>query len=132
MKPIPPSIPAPRILLHFKSLGNVQIPKLTARNENNQIPNGFPTTRPNIIPIVFGWFNPSCQSELMAIHVLAMANNGRIKNATGLCKKCCNRYEDVFLPPFPNGITKANNTPVIVACTPEFSMKYHIAAPPIK
>ena len=54
VNPIPPSIPAPTILLHFKSRGNEHIPKLTAANENNQIPKGLPTTRPNIIPIVFG------------------------------------------------------------------------------
>jgi hypothetical protein len=42
VNPIPPSIPAPRILLHLRSLGNVQIPKVTATKENNQIPSGFP------------------------------------------------------------------------------------------
>ena len=54
VNPIPPSIPAPSILVHFRSLGNEHIPAVTARNENSQIPNGFPTTRPNIIPIVLG------------------------------------------------------------------------------
>jgi len=84
VKPIPPSIPAPNMFFHFRSLGNLQIPKLTARNEKSQIPNGFPKTRPKMIPIEFSWLNPSCQSPLMAMQVLEIANKGRIMNATGL------------------------------------------------
>ena len=132
VNPIPPNIPAPKIFFHFKSLGSLQIPIVTAKKEKRKIPNGLPTTSPSIIPIEFAWLNPSCQLPFMAMQVLAMANNGRIKKATGLCRKCCNRYDEVFFPPFPNGITNANRTPVMVACTPEFSMKYHMKAPPIK
>ncbi len=115
VKPIPPSIPAPKIVDHFKSRGKVQIPKLTARNENNQIPNGLPITNQAMIPMVFDCVKPSCQFGFIAMHVLAIANKGKMKKATGLCRKCCNLYEIVFLPPSPNGITNANKTPVIVA-----------------
>jgi len=53
VNPIPPNIPAPNMFFHFKSLGNLLMPKLTARKENSKIPSGFPTTRPKIIPIEF-------------------------------------------------------------------------------
>lgn len=89
VNPIPPSIPAPITYDHFRSFGSVQTPNVTPKRANKVIPNGFPTTKPIIIPNALGWLNPSCQSELIAIHVLAKANNGKIKNATGLCKKCC-------------------------------------------
>lgn len=84
VKPIPPSIPAPKIFLHLRSFGNLQIPKVTAKYEKNQIPKGFPKTKPKIIPIEFSCDNPSCQSELMAMQVLATANKGRMIKATGL------------------------------------------------
>ena len=89
VKPIPPNIPAPIMFPHFKSLGNAHSPKRIPSKEKSPIPNGLPTISPNKIPNEFEYVNPSCQFESMAIHVLAIANKGRIKNATGLCKKCC-------------------------------------------
>ena len=55
------------------------------------IPMGFPTIKPTMIPIELAWVKPSCQLLSIAIPVLAIANKGRIKKATGRCKKCCNR-----------------------------------------
>ena len=52
---------------------------------------------------------------LKMIAVLANAKIGKTIKATGLCKKCCKIYEDDFSSPLPNGIVKANRTPVIVA-----------------
>ena len=89
VKPIPPKKPAPIILFHFKSVGNAQSPKPTPINEKSQIPKGFPITSPTIIPKLLVCTKPLCQLSPIAIQVLAIANNGRIKKATGLCKKCC-------------------------------------------
>ena len=54
VKPIPPSIPAPRICAHFKLLGKAHNPALTPIEEKSKIPNGFPITKPKIIPYVLG------------------------------------------------------------------------------
>ncbi|MNG12215.1 hypothetical protein D3C84_958130 [compost metagenome] len=89
VKPIPPSIPAPNMWGHFNFFGKVQKPEFTPIKEKSKIPKGFPITNPKTIPNVFVWSKPSCQSGSMAMHVFAMANNGKIRNATGLCKKCC-------------------------------------------
>ncbi len=91
VKPIPPNIPAPIMSFQRNSLGKEQMPRLTAKNENNQIPKGFPITKPAIIPTELEFNRPSCQSPVIGIPVLAIANKGRIKKATGLCKKCCKR-----------------------------------------
>ena len=88
VKPIPPKKPAPTIFFHFKSDGITQSPKPTPINEKRKIPNGFPITSPAIIPKLFVWPNPVCQVSPKAMQVFATANKGRIKKATGLCKKC--------------------------------------------
>ena len=54
VNPMPPKNPAPKICFHFKSDGNVQKPMDTAKNENKQIPNGLPITKPINIPMLFG------------------------------------------------------------------------------
>ena len=53
VKPIPASNPAPKICLNVRLLNIWHILNLMARNENNVIPSGFPTTSPRIIPILF-------------------------------------------------------------------------------
>ena len=114
VKPIPPKIPAPTIFFHFKSVGKVQSPKPTPINDKCHIPSGFPITSPASIPRLFESPKPLYQLLVSTIPVLAIANKGRIKKATGLCKKCCSIKEGDFSPPSPNGITKANNTPVMI------------------
>ncbi|MNE69492.1 hypothetical protein D3C80_1652190 [compost metagenome] len=52
VKPIPPSIPAPKICAHFKFLGSTHKPEVTPTDEKSKIPSGLPTTRPRIIPYV--------------------------------------------------------------------------------
>ena len=96
------------------------------------MPKGFPITSPAIIPKLFVCPKLLCQLSPTEMQVLATANNGRIKKATGLCKKYWRIYEGDFSPPLPNGIANANKTPVIVAWTPECNIKYHITTPPIK
>ena len=115
VKPIPAKKPTPRICFHLRSPGKTHKRNATAIKENSKIPSGLPITSPDIIPILFMCDKPCIQSPLSTIHVLASANNGRIKNATGLCKKCCNVYDGDLSSPFEKGITKANKTPVIVA-----------------
>jgi hypothetical protein len=50
--------------------------------------------------------------ELTTIAVFSAQK--RNKKPTGLCRKCC-KTDEVESLSFPNGITKANNTPVTVA-----------------
>ena len=88
VKPIPPKNPAPIMFFHFKSDGITQSPKPTPINEKRKIPKGFPIVRPAMIPRLFVCSKPLCHVSPMAIHVFATANKGRIKNATGLCRKC--------------------------------------------
>lgn len=88
VKPIPPKNPIPIIFPHFKSEGKVQRPILTPINAKSQIPNGFPITRPYIIPKLLFCPNPFIKLFPIEMQVLASANRGRIRKATGLCKKC--------------------------------------------
>ena len=88
VKPIPPKKPAPIIFFHFKSDGIRQSPKPAPINEKRKIPKGFPITRPAIIPRLFVCPKPRCQVSPKEMQVFATANSGRIKKATGLCRKC--------------------------------------------
>ena len=47
--------------------------------------------------------------------VFAKAKIGKIKKATGMCKKCCKIIDGDFFLPVPNGMANANKMPVIVA-----------------
>ena len=132
VKPIPAKSPTPKIDFQFKSDGSLQSPKVTAKSAKRKIPKGLPTIRPSAIPKLLFSVNVCEMSPLKTIAVLANANIGKIIKATGLCRKCCKIYEVDFSPPLPNGMANANKTPVIVAWTPEWSIKYHIATPPIK
>ena len=88
VKPMPPKRPAPIIFLHLKSDGNVHSPNPAPINENRKIPKGFPIISPAMIPKLLTCVNPLSQLSPIAIQVLATANNGTIKNPTGLCKIC--------------------------------------------
>ena len=50
VKPIPPKKPTPNTDFQLISLGNLQIPILTAIKVNKNIPIGFPIIRPSAIP----------------------------------------------------------------------------------
>ena len=84
VKPMPANMPAPRMFFHFKSWGNAHNPKLTPIKEKRKTPKGFPTIRPAMMPILPGCKIPEYQLFSNVIQVFAKANNGRIKNATGL------------------------------------------------
>ena len=115
VKPIPAKSPTPKIDFQFKSDGSLQSPKVTAKSAKIKIPKGLPTIRPSAIPKLLFSVNVCEMSPLKTIAVLANANIGKIIKATGLCRKCCKIYEVDFSPPLPNGMAKANKTPVIVA-----------------
>ncbi len=82
--------------------------------KDKSIPNGFPITKPNPIPIECRPLNPERNSGLKGIAVLASVNNGSIINITGRCKRYCNFIEGVSLVPFLKGQANANRTPEIV------------------
>lgn len=132
VNPIPANVPTPKMCFQFKSLGIVHKLSLVDRYVNNKIPKGLPSTSPKNIPKLY--FSKIMDERLLFknIIVLAKAKIGNIKNATGLCKNFCKMYEVDFSSPLPKGIAKANSTPDTVACTPEFSIKYHMATPPIR
>ena len=132
VKPIPPKNPVPVNVFHLMPEGNLQRPMATPVKEKRLIPKGFPINKPAIIPMLLECDNAENISPDNAIQVFAIANKGRIKNATGLCKKRCNKYDGDLVPCFLNGIANASNTPVMVACTPECSIKYHMIIPPTK
>ncbi len=90
VKPIPPKKPAPNMFFHFRSAGKEQSPSPAPINEKRQMPKGFPSTSPAIIPKLLVCPKPLCQSSPMAMHVLVSANKGSIMKATGLFRKCCN------------------------------------------
>jgi hypothetical protein len=84
VKPIPPSSPTPISCFHFKSCGNAQSPSETVMKLERKIPSGLPTINPAKIPMLLACVKPVCQPLSMVMQVLAKANNGKIKNATGL------------------------------------------------
>ena len=133
VNPIPPNMPTPKMCFHSKSLGLVDIFKATAKNANKKIPTGFPNINPKKIPKL-SFVNKSSAKEavLMVMAVLASAKMGSMINDTGLWRKLWSRWEVVFSPPFWNGMTNANSMPVMVAWTPECSIQYHMAAPPMR
>ena len=90
VNPIPPNIPAPKMFFQCNPFGKMQIPKVTPKYERNPIPNGFPIINPRIIPILLLCDKPSYQLVFIIIQVFAKANKGKIKKATGSCRKCCN------------------------------------------
>ena len=96
VNPMPPKNPAPSMFFHFKSLGKVQSPNPTPINEKSQIPIGFPKINPTRIPMLLECVNPLPQSFPKAMLVLAKANNGKMKNATGLCRKSCKYKKSIF------------------------------------
>src|SRR5260221_12506281 len=107
VKPIPPRSPTPIRCFHFSSDGKVPIPKITAVKPKKKIPNGLPIVRAVTIPRLRGWLNEVCQSLLIMIHVLAKANSGKIKNATGFLRELCKINEGGFKNPFPKRKAKA-------------------------
>ena len=115
VNPIPAKRPTPKIDFQFRSVGNLQRPNVTAKKVKINIPNGLPTISPSAMPKLLFSVIVCDMSPLKTIAVFAKAKIGKMINATGLCKKCCKIKEVDFSPPFPNGIAKANRTPVIVA-----------------
>jgi hypothetical protein len=83
---------------------------------------------PALLALSRSWVQP----VLITIPVLASAKIGRMTNATGLCRKCSSRCDgDASSSAFAeNGMANARSTPAIVACTPDFSIRNHISAPP--
>ena len=115
VNPIPAKSPTPNIDFHFKSVGSLQNPNVTAKNVKIKMPKGLPTISPSAIPKLLFSIRVCAMSPLKTMAVFANAKIGKMINATGLCKKCCKINEVDFSSPLPNGMTNANNTPVIVA-----------------
>ena len=133
VKPIPPSNPTPIILYQFTPAGSFENFAQTTIRQANPIPIGLPNNKPERIPNDMGSANRVCQSEDIVTAVFAKAKTGNIRKVTGKCNLCITTKEGERPSVLPaKGITIANNTPEIVACTPDNSMKYHITAPPIK
>ena len=114
VKPIPATQPSANISYHVTPFGSFTIFSLVTTKNEIRIPKGFPNTNPNPIPNECKPLNPEMNSVLNGMAVLASVNNGRIINATGKCKRCCNLMEGVFSSPEPKGQAKANKTPEIV------------------
>ena len=96
------------------------------------MPTGLPTTSPTIIPKLFTetsvWVNPASKR----IPVFAKANKGTMIYPTNGCKKRCSLAEADSSPPFPNGIAKANKTPLMVAWIPDLYIQYQRTTPGTK
>ena len=65
---------------------------------------------------------------------LAKPKIGTISSATGLCSACSSACSGECAAGAPwfcgrSGMARANATPASVACTPDFSTKYHSTAP---
>ena len=91
VNPIPPRNPAPRIFFQVNSAGNEHNPRILPKKHIETMPKGFPINNPQSIPIPLEDAIELNTLLSIANAVLANANNGRIKKATGLCKKSCNR-----------------------------------------
>lgn len=91
VNPMPAKTEAAVNWCQVTDLGNWLLNSLIITRQATIIPIGFPTTKPNIIPNPFSLYNPRSQPSFSVMPVLAKAKSGRIINATGLCKACCNR-----------------------------------------
>lgn len=89
VNPIPAKSPTPKIDFQLRSVGSLQSPKVTAKNDSRKMPKGLPTMSPNAIPILLFSVNVCAMLPLKIMAVLANANIGKMINATGLCKLCC-------------------------------------------
>ena len=83
VNPMPASKLTPAMCFQVKPLGNFAMPMKTARLLNNIMPIGFPATSPVIIPVPMLVDNPEIQWCLKTMQVLAKANNGKMRKATG-------------------------------------------------
>ena len=90
VNPIPAKSHTPKIDFQFRSVGSLHSPNETAKNVKRKIPNGLPTISPSAIPKLLFSVKVWVISLLKTMAVLANAKIGRMINATGLCKKCCN------------------------------------------
>ena len=90
VKPIPAKSPTPKIDFQLRSVGSLQSPKVTAKNVKAKMPKGLPTINPTAMPKLLFSANVWEMSPLKTMAVLANAKMGKMINATGLCKKCCN------------------------------------------
>lgn len=135
VKPIPASIPTHIMSYHLTSLGFSITLNLDKTDVNKNIPKGFPTTNPTIIPKTT-CNEPSGIDEIfMFIAVLENANNGSIiKLAYGAntCSILINVHSRVSLLHLVIGNVIANRTPLIVACIPLENMQSHKINPSIK
>ena len=88
VKPIPAKKPTPKIPFQFISPGSFAIRNKIAAKLKIIMPKGFPTINPKAIPMLYVSENMLVTSELNTIAVLAKANRGKMKNATGLWMRC--------------------------------------------
>src|SRR5687768_186139 len=133
VNPIPASRETPNKYLQFRSPGMMAMPDLIAIKQASKMPATFPTMRPAIIPNELREVSVLNRSDGKTITVFTKANTGSTKNATGLCRRCCNRNEGFLsLAILGNGMANASKTPEMVACTPDCIMQYHMITPPIR
>ena len=130
VNPMPPSNPTPITWFQLMPFGNVHNPNVTEIKLKRKIPSGLPRINPERIPMLTDCPRPVSQPFWMVMHVFANANKGKMRNVTGRCNRWSKILEGDFLIVELNGIANANRTPVIVGCTPEWSIKYHIINPP--
>ena len=89
VNPMPANIEAPHSCFQLLPSGSVAQPLRINHQHNKRIPNCFPMNKPAMMPKLLLVVNPSYHPLTNGRHVLAIANNGNMINATGLCKKCC-------------------------------------------
>ena len=84
------------------------------------MPITFPKINPTPIPKPIGLLKLLSASTFNKMAVLTKANKGMMKNATGLANFFMRYSSGDILYPLFVGIVKANITPAIVACIPDW------------
>src|SRR5690606_41176485 len=84
VNPIPAKKPTPKICPHDEPSGKELILNLVQIYDTNNIPTGFPRSKPNAIPKLRSDIKPETIVDSNVIFVFANANNGIIIKFTGL------------------------------------------------
>ena len=113
VNPMPARMVTPMKTIQFTFVASRTILNLVRIYTANEIPRGFPTNKPNIIPNEMGGRSPSIEVEEIIMLVLAGAKIGMMMKLTGKLSRFSNA--GILLI----GRMKASITPAKVACIPD-------------
>src|SRR5690606_1020325 len=132
VKPTHANKATPNICFHEAWSGRLDKPKRMHNQQVVVMTTDLPTMSPTIMPRPTGDVKPPTISLCKVMAVLAKAKIGMINRFTGV-EMACSKRSNGDIPSFATavGTVIAVNTPAMVACIPEWWIKYQINIPGI-